>query len=90
MSHEMYGLKHPHQQWEGILALDIWYNLLYKEIDAKYPFEDKYMGLNPMQRREIYTSDENEKYVAMDDGRSLVLNEFSNSISDGTCKWKGD
>jgi hypothetical protein len=25
MSHVFYGLKHPHRQWEGILALDIWY-----------------------------------------------------------------
>jgi len=25
MCHEIYGLKHPHRQWEGILALDIWY-----------------------------------------------------------------
>jgi len=34
MSHEMYGFKHPHRQWEGILALDIWYQLLYKTVDA--------------------------------------------------------
>lgn len=33
MCHEIYGLKTPHTQWEGILALDIWYNLLYKNID---------------------------------------------------------
>lgn len=25
MCHEIYGLKHPHRQWEGIIALDIWY-----------------------------------------------------------------
>ena len=30
MSHEVYGFKHPHAQWEGILALDIWYQLLYR------------------------------------------------------------
>jgi hypothetical protein len=51
MSHEIYGFKHPHTQWEGILALDVWYNLLYREIDAKYPFDDKFMNMNPMQRR---------------------------------------
>ena len=25
MSHEVYGFKHPHSEWEGLLALDIWY-----------------------------------------------------------------
>ena len=25
MSHIFYGFKHPHSEWEGILALDIWY-----------------------------------------------------------------
>jgi hypothetical protein len=29
MSHEIYGFKHPHAEWEGILALDIWYQMLY-------------------------------------------------------------
>ena len=50
MSHEVYGFKHPHTQWEGILALDIWYQLLYKEIDAQYPFDDQYMNMNPHQK----------------------------------------
>ena len=48
MSHEVYGFKHPHAQWEGILALDIWYQLLYRNIDAQYPFDEDYMNMNPM------------------------------------------
>lgn len=40
MSHEIYGFKYPHSEWEGMLALDIWYQMLYKEIDAQYPFKD--------------------------------------------------
>lgn len=80
MSHEIYGLKHPHCEWEGILALDIWYNLLYKEIDAKYPFDERYMNLNPMQRRKYNGSGS----VTMDDGKVLNLR------SGGTCRWAGD
>lgn len=38
MSHEFYGFKAPHTQAEGIIALDIWYNLLYKNIDRRYGF----------------------------------------------------
>lgn len=53
MSHEIYGFKHPHTEWEGILALDIWYQMLYREIDAKYSFDDRYMNMNPMARRRI-------------------------------------
>ena len=80
MSHEMYGLKHPHCEWEGILALDVWYNLLYREIDAKYPFDERHMNLNPMQRRKV--CDSIPKYVVMDDDRKLFL------LSGGTCKWE--
>ena len=79
MSHEIYGFKHPHAQWEGILALDVWYNLLYREIDAKYPFDDKFMNMNPMQRRPVVRATKN--YVVMDDGRKLFLN------SDSSCAW---
>ena len=46
MSHIVYGFKHPHYQWEGILALDIWYQLLYKNIDEQYPFDDNYLNMN--------------------------------------------
>lgn len=80
MSHEIYGFKHPHEQWEGILALDIWYNLLYREIDAKYPFDDRFMNMNPMQRRPLVHS-VSTNHVLMDDGRKLLLN------SDGSCAW---
>ena len=52
MCHEIYGFKHPHHEWEGILALDIWYQALYKEIDEQYPFDDKLMNMNPMTRKE--------------------------------------
>jgi hypothetical protein len=82
MSHEIYGFKHPHCQWEGILALDIFYNLLYKEIDAKYPFNERYFEMNPMQRRTLCKAD-NINYVVMDDGRNLFLQ------SDHTCEWEG-
>lgn len=57
MSHEFYGFKAPHHEWEGILALDIWYNALYKLIDAQYPFDDNYLNMNPMAKK-----------VVMDDG----------------------
>lgn len=83
MSHEIYGFKHPHHQWEGILALDFFYNLLYKEIDAKYPFDDRYMNMNPMQRRKAFESFPN-KYVEMDNGRKLYL------MSDYTVKWESE
>ena len=52
MCHEIYGFKHPHHEWEGILALDIWYQALYKKIDEQYPFNDKLMNMNPMTRKE--------------------------------------
>ena len=64
------------------MALDVWYNLLYKEIDAKYPFDDNLMNMNPMQRRQLCL-DGSIKCVCMDDGRKLVLHE------DGTCEWDG-
>lgn len=82
MSHEIYGFKHPHAQWEGILALDIFYNLLYREIDAKYPFDDRFMNMNPMQRRPLVRATTN--YVVMDDGRRLLLK------SGGSCAWNVD
>ena len=53
MCHEIYGFKHPHHEWEGILALDIWYQMLYKEIDEKYPFDETKLNMNPMTRKEI-------------------------------------
>ena len=49
MCHEIYGFKPPHHEWEGVLALDIWYNLLYKNIDAEYPFDETKLNMNPMK-----------------------------------------
>lgn len=74
MSHGIYGLKHPHAQWEGILALDVWYNLLYREIDAKYPFDENCLNRNPMQRRK-FSVDDGQKYVMMDDGSKMWLDD---------------
>lgn len=58
MCHEFYELKQPHRKWEGVLALDIWYNMLYKEIDEKYAFDDALYGRNPMAKIEILTNDD--------------------------------
>lgn len=57
MCHEVYGFKHPHTQWEGILALDIWYQLLYRQIDAQYPFDDRYMNMNPHKQNDEWDSE---------------------------------
>lgn len=65
MSHLVYGLKHPHHEWEGILALDIWYNLLYKNIDSNYPFDYTKFNMNPMVRKRVY-QDSNGRYVQYD------------------------
>ena len=35
-----YGFKSPHLEWEGVLALDIWYQTLYNKIDKEYFGED--------------------------------------------------
>ena len=53
MCHEIYGFNPPHAEWEGILALDIWYQMLYKEIDASYPFDELYFNMNPMSKLKI-------------------------------------
>ena len=49
MCHEIYGFQPPHHEWEGILALDVWYNMLYRNIDAEYPFDETKLNMNPMQ-----------------------------------------
>lgn len=82
MCHEIYGFKHPHHKWEGILALDIWYNLLYKNIDCRYPFEDKYFNMNPMARLPKQ-KDSGGDYVEYGSGRKLYL------MNDGTVKEGG-
>lgn len=54
MCHEFYGLKSPHSEWDGMLALDIWYNMLYQEIDCGYAFDESYFDVNPMSKLEIH------------------------------------
>lgn len=58
MSHEFYGFKTPHKQYEGILALDIWYQLLYMNIDAPYVtsqmFNEEYLDRNPMVKLPVH------------------------------------
>ena len=53
MCHEFYGLKSPHCEWDGMLALDIWYNMLYKEIDCGYSFDESYFDVTPMSQLKI-------------------------------------
>lgn len=62
MCHEFYGLNSPHSQWDGIIALDIWYNMLYKEIDCGYAFDESYFDVNPMSKLEIHVQD-GRRYV---------------------------
>lgn len=62
MSYEVYGFKHPHQEWEGVLALDIWYQALYNEIDGKYPFNESFIDRNPMTRH-IVKTEGTRKYI---------------------------
>ena len=62
MSYVVYGFNPPHRQWEGILALDIWYQMLYHAIDEKYPFNYDYIDRNPMQKLKV-EDDGGRKYV---------------------------
>ena len=62
MSYLVYGFKQPHEEWEGILALDIWYQMLYHAIDEQYPFKYDYVDRNPMQKLKVRT-DGSGKYV---------------------------
>jgi hypothetical protein len=57
--------------------------LLYREIDAKYPFNDNYLNMNPMQRRKRCDSLPNP-HVLMDNDRKLYL------LEDKTCSWTKD
>ena len=36
-----------------MLALDIWYNMLYKEIDCGYSCDESYFDVNPMSKLKI-------------------------------------
>ena len=74
MSHAVYGFKHPHTQWEGILALDIWYQLLYKEIDEQYPFNDKYMNMNPHKKEGELVEWDSKLWDAYKDNSNAIRN----------------
>ena len=63
MSYIVYGFKQPHEEWEGILALDIWYQMLYHAIDEKYPFNYDYLDKNPMQKLKVHVDSRGNKYV---------------------------
>lgn len=80
MSHEIYGYKHPHTEYEGILALDIFYNLLYKNIDGEYPFDDKYLNMNPMARLLVQSDDDGE-FVEYGDGTKLYKDNMPLDMS---------
>ena len=53
MSHVIYGFKHPHHEWEGVLALDIWYQMLHRAVDMRYPFDEGFMSMNPMTSHDV-------------------------------------
>ena len=78
MSCIAYGFKQPHAQWEGILALDIWYQLLYLAIDAQYPFKDEYVDRNPMSKLKV-KEDDLGKYVDYL-GRKIYKQSHGNGI----------
>ena len=67
-----------------MLALDIFYNLLYKEIDAKYPFDDKYMNMNPMSRISV-NMDGNRQFVYYGGERRI----YKDAVPDGL-EWMDD
>ena len=91
MCHEIYGFKHPHHRWEGILALDIWYNLLYKSIDAKYPFDVKYFNMNPMSRKQVFTDESGREYVESDDVENATNGRiYKDSLPSATLEWIDD
>lgn len=71
MCHEIYGFKHPHGQWEGILALDIWYQMLYHAVDAQYPFDMDSFNKNPMSRYPVLEDGEG-KYIECEGGKVYI------------------
>ena len=78
MCHEIYGFKHPHHEWEGILALDIWYQMLYKAIDEKYPFDETKLGMNPMFRKKVLKDADGSEYVMMDGKKKHIADIDTN------------
>ena len=88
MCHEIYGLKHPHHEWEGILALDIWYQLLYRAIDEKYPFDETKMGMNPMFRKKVETDSSGSCTIKMN-GEDVQV-DGDNSETHSSSGWGSD
>lgn len=73
LCHEVYGTREAHSRWEGILALDIWYQLLYRAVDQRYPFDPSLSGVSPMAKLEIKgTQDGLARYVQWDGKNFLV------------------
>ena len=77
MCHEFYGFKAPHHAWEGILALDTWYQMLYKAVDCSYPFNDSHLNMNPMLRKRVLKDDNDEEYVQLDTGDKVYRHDVS-------------
>ena len=75
MCHTFYGYRSPHSEWEGLLALDIWYNLLYRSIDAEYPFDDSLLNMNPMTRRQVKNNEDSLGDYVTYRGRGKVYKE---------------
>ena len=86
MCHEFYGFKAPHHEWEGILALDIWYQMLYKAVDCSYPFNDAYLNMNPMLRKRVLKDAHDEEYVELDTGDKV----YRHSVSQLNLEWIED
>ena len=87
MSHVFYGYKHPHSDWEGVLALDVWYNLLYRNIDAEYPFDDGYLNMNPMVKRVVRNAHDGKGDYVQYMGRGKV---YRDDMRDNDLEWLGD
>ena len=77
MCHEVYGFKYPHEQWEGILALDIWYQMLYRAIDRQYPFDESNIGKNPMSRYKVQTKTDGD-YIECEGKQIKIGGKFPN------------
>ena len=81
MSHVVYGFKHPHAQWEGILALDIWYQMLYRSIDKSYPFDFTCVNQNPMSRYKVDTGASGEYITCA--GQTVYVDRANQTLPHG-------
>lgn len=87
MCYEVYGLKSPHSEWEGILALDVWYQLLYKNIDCGYAFKEDYIDRNPMVKLPIKSGSKVEyngtEYDATEGEKRNGIHIFTDGVESG-------